>query len=57
LVTAGLIMLMTIPSSEVTATQRPNLLLIMLDDLGYSDLGCYGSPILEPPTIGLKNSL
>lgn len=28
--------------------KQPNILLIMADDLGYSDLGCYGSEIQTP---------
>ena len=27
---------------------KPNILLIMADDLGFSDLGCYGSEIATP---------
>jgi len=30
------------------AEQRPNILVIMADDLGFSDLGCYGSDIATP---------
>ena len=33
------------------AVQRPNLILINVDDLGWKDLGCYGSDVYETPNI------
>ena len=31
-----------------TSTTRPNFVLILVDDMGYSDIGCYGSEIQTP---------
>ncbi|MCA8888871.1 MAG: sulfatase-like hydrolase/transferase, partial [Parvularculaceae bacterium] len=36
---------------EVRASRPPNILVIMADDLGYGDLGCYGSTRHETPHI------
>jgi arylsulfatase A-like enzyme len=38
------------PSVTGTA-KRPNIVLIMADDLGYGSLGCYGSPTIKTPQI------
>jgi len=34
--------------SGSSVSSRPNIVLIMADDMGYSDLGCYGSEIDTP---------
>ena len=35
----------------VSASERPNVVLILADDLGWSGLGCYGSTFYETPNI------
>lgn len=30
---------------------KPNILLILVDDMGFSDIGCFGSPIIETPNL------
>ncbi|MBT6643955.1 MAG: sulfatase-like hydrolase/transferase, partial [Planctomycetaceae bacterium] len=32
------------------AGEQPNIIVILSDDMGYSDIGCYGSEI-ETPTL------
>ena len=38
----------SIDDTTTKTASRPNILYIMLDDLGFSDLGCYGSEISTP---------
>ncbi len=36
------------PAAHAAETRRPNIIIIMCDDMGFSDLGCYGSEIHTP---------
>jgi arylsulfatase A-like enzyme len=38
-------------SVPVRAAERPNLVLIFVDDLGYGDIGCYGAKKIRTPNI------
>ena len=44
------------PTFEKSAPEKPNILFILADDLGYSDLSCMGSKYYETPNIdGIAN--
>ncbi len=40
--------MLSLSGSWVSAGERPNVIVILADDLGYSDLGCYGGEIETP---------
>ena len=43
--------LLTMASANHAASPRPNIIFIMVDDLGYGDLGCYGQREIQTPHI------
>lgn len=45
-----------IPVATAQVAKRPNIVVILADDLGFSDLGCYGGEI-QTPTWGLRPML
>jgi arylsulfatase A-like enzyme len=38
-------------SLPVLAAKQPNIVVILADDLGYGDLGCYGHPKIKTPNL------
>jgi arylsulfatase len=48
--------MLLILSFAAMAEERPNVILIMVDDMGYSDIGCYGGEIQTPNLDALAQS-
>jgi len=42
---------LALPRSAFAAKRKPNIVLILIDDLGWHQLGCYGSKFYETPNI------
>ena len=40
---------LTLAGISVSAKQRPNVIFIVVDDLGYGELGCYGGKVIPTP--------
>jgi arylsulfatase A-like enzyme len=51
----GLMASFTIFSEGVNAAEKPNIIIILADDMGFSDIGCYGGEISTPNLDKLAN--
>ena len=38
-------------SFGLQASERPNIVFIIADDIGWNDIGCYGNPVVKTPNI------
>lgn len=47
----GLVLASLLSSELCSATEQPNIVIVMTDDQGYGDLSCHGNPILKTPNI------
>ncbi|WP_160148124.1 sulfatase-like hydrolase/transferase [Rubripirellula obstinata] len=53
--TTLLALLMGATTTSVNASEPPNILIVLVDDMGFSDLGCYGSEIETPHLDAIAN--
>ncbi len=44
-------LLLAVGPSPVQAAKQPNIIIILADDMGYGDLGCYGHPSMHTPNL------
>lgn len=46
-----LLVALAVTAGMVRAAEKPNVVILFTDDMGYGDLGCYGHPRIKTPNI------
>nr|WP_121271827.1 sulfatase-like hydrolase/transferase [Pedobacter schmidteae] len=44
-----ILLLLSFSFSITFAQKKPNVVIVLTDDMGYSDLSCYGNPVIQTP--------
>lgn len=47
--TVAVIALLLLAALNTSAADRPNIVIIYIDNVGYGDLACYGNPVIQTP--------
>jgi len=52
-----LFLLLSVTVASASLTTPPNIVLIVADDLGYNDIGAYGSPTIDTPNLNTLSQM